>query len=858
MLRKAVYKRNAITAVLLILAMLWILTVYPLRLYKRDIVFKGPEEITEISDYITRNYDVGTVFTASYAHLESITIYIEEMKGHDFQCRLFGTKEDGTVYLAAEEFVNPDKSRLPGYVTVTLDVDLEPGKDYTYIFYSEHGWARAGLSQLEQLRSREGTDAPLVRYAFYHDTTEEGKCLTGDYIYRMPISREKSLGFMAAIALAAAVLAAGVQIYFRRNPDRDTPVTIERILQRTLTPLIFLLGAAGLTAVIPFRVFDKRLPDILFYSTGILLAMGIGLYILWHDRTEMPGAPGAKRRRDAWRHTAISFVFAAALQFGCNYMNDLYDIFHLISERKVMLALLLLLLLTFRAEDIFTRTGLLWTAGYGIFGTAYYILHRLGEDTKEYSEKNFILAALLWIVFLAGLLIPATVRKFTACRHRISVQRWFAAVIMLLFAVMIIGRNGRKWMLVLPLFYTLFYLRFVTWEGKDRWLQDIAAGVGIQFFFMVGYCLLHRVYLAFIYTRYPMNFHTVTVTAVYLTVVQCAAATLFLEKLLETEGQSWKRRLASGWPQILFFGVASSYMVMTMSRTGAMAVIAVLLVLLTAYGFSGKENAFFGEVFRKGFRRAGLWLLLMILVFAVHFPAVFTLQRIVPAVISEPRTFELESYPQEVTRGNRYDSMYYMCLERFWAVFGNKYFGLEEKPYDFYHHWDNVEEDPEDEEDGTAGGEDEDGGEEQPEEKDQDDYSNGRMDIFRAYLRNMNLTGHKTMGAPLEDGTIAVHAHDIYLQLAYDSGVPAGILFLLILALTWFRACIYYKRRHPAGEAAAALPLAAITGFGVTGIVEWVFHLCNPMTILLMMCIAPLLLEDAGKTEKTRGKEKEF
>ena len=35
---------------------------------------------------------------------------------------------------------------------------------------------------------------------------------------------------------------------------------------------------------------------------------------------------------------------------------------------------------------------------------------------------------------------------------------------------------------------------------------------------------------------------------------------------------------------------------------------------------------------------------------------------------------------------------------------------------------------------------------------------------------------------------------------------------------------------------------AAVAAFGMTGLVEWVFHLCNPMTALLLLSAAPLFV----------------
>lgn len=61
---------------------------------------------------------------------------------------------------------------------------------------------------------------------------------------------------------------------------------------------------------------------------------------------------------------------------------------------------------------------------------------------------------------------------------------------------------------------------------------------------------------------------------------------------------------------------------------------------------------------------------------------------------------------------------------------------------------------------------------------DAEDFSNGRLEIFRSYMDNWNATGHTEMGVLLPDGSISVHAHNTYLQVIHDHGLIVGIYFL--------------------------------------------------------------------------------
>jgi hypothetical protein len=122
-----------------------------------------------------------------------------------------------------------------------------------------------------------------------------------------------------------------------------------------------------------------------------------------------------------------------------------------------------------------------------------------------------------------------------------------------------------------------------------------------------------------------------------------------------------------------------------------------------------------------------------------------------------------------------------------------------------------------------------------------EEFSNGRFDIFRAYLSQINFFGHEEMGALLPSGEIAVHAHNTYIQVMYDNGIIAGLCFGLMIAGAVISGGIYYlkKREEVPG---AMLPYAMTVGFGVAALTEWVFQLGNPMAVALMLSLMPLVV----------------
>ena len=127
--------------------------------------------------------------------------------------------------------------------------------------------------------------------------------------------------------------------------------------------------------------------------------------------------------------------------------------------------------------------------------------------------------------------------------------------------------------------------------------------------------------------------------------------------------------------------------------------------------------------------------------------------------------------------------------------------------------------------------------------QDEGDYSNGRTTIFRSYFEQLNMTGHDEMGAVLPDGEIAVHAHNIYLQVAYDHGIGVGILFVIFGAVSLVYAVIFYVKKKDT-ITGAALPMVVIFSFAIAGMVEWIFHLSSPSGLVLMLVLAPLLYKE--------------
>jgi len=287
-------------------------------------------------------------------------------------------------------------------------------------------------------------------------------------------------------------------------------------------------------------------------------------------------------------------------------------------------------------------------------------------------------------------------------------------------------------------------------------------------------------------------------------------------------------------------------MIFTMARTAFLAIgVSVLFALVFMTIGKGKEKIIYLC------KNIGL----MAASALVCIPVVFTLQRNIPALVSEPHLHEIEYTmycPEDIMRGRNVDSVNYIRVGRFIDVFAEKVFGLPEGTFDIYGEIRAYE--LESEKNDTAKGllpgvEDASvlvaSADYVPEGAEEEDYTSGRLDIFKAYIEQANLTGHDKMGATLENGEIAVHAHNIYLQLIYDHGLITGAAFILLGIVTFVKACLYYRKKKET-ITYAALPAVILVAVASAGMVEWIYHVSNPCGFLLMLVITPFVFVNEG------------
>ena len=828
-MNKIISKSQAIRGTVLIFIVVTVVSLWPLRLIHETVVSDSNGQIAMTSEAITADYTVQQMFIAQYDRLKNIDIYFTDGTiGEDFNFVLY----DAKMNIIMQQVISTTSMKsMPAFCKVQVNIDTEVGREYYYLI--------------------QGMDSPF--YVAYENTADAGNRYIGTlyygnvedtehniitaYEYDLPLRKGKTLICDIILVSLGILITYLIGIYYKKRPEKNILVTVEQTIKAVCNPLIMIAGAGAFVCVWPCRLFTRDTAGLVFFEVSIVLAVVVLLYAVNHDRT------GYASDRTLlgilkvnWRNYLQSAFFAGAIWACCNYMNGLYEIYHTVAYRQMLIFFALAVIVTYKIRDILNLVNLVYLAAAAFIGLRFY--NSAAASLENPGEPDILALKLtVWAGILAGVVIIGTIRFLIRGEIR-DISVWYSTLVAVFFGLIIWFRNTRGWPIYLVCAFGLFYLNMAAWRNKELLLRNICNGILLHFGAMVIYCLMHRPYMFYIYSRYPFIFHTVTVTGVYLSLVVSAALVKFLDAYRR------RPRLAYVYKELAVLGVSSVYLLFTLSRTGYLAIIVTALIIIPVMCFSLRHR------WRSMLQSIGM----IILAIVLCFPVTFTAQRIVPAAVAKPILHEIEELPVEIMHGRYMNSYYYMTIQRFIQIFEIKVLGIpEEKSTKAYFTSSDTGGDAPHNtlyvETGDillASSQDVaisvNAEQETEESGDVDSYANGRLEIFRLYYNNLNKYGHDDMGIMEPNGQFTVHAHNIYLQAAYDHGIYVGIAFIILGIGTLVQAMIYYHRRKE-DRICAALPLAVLIVFAVAGLTEWIFHPCNPMAYCLLVTMAPLLFE---------------
>lgn len=633
-------------------------------------------------------------------------------------------------------------------------------------------------------------------------------------------------GVMTGIVLWKPIdwLFAGPLVKWQRQ------ISIQQVFQWLFNPLIGLGTAIALWAVFPGKIFGTGIVNVLFYDLGILLAAGVLFYGVNYQRKTMEPLMSLNLLKKEWQNWAMTVCFAMALWSCFTYMNGLFDIHHRYATCRLLIWFSLALICTFRFDrsQLLKSYNLLYLAAASFGGYLYAKPYRGIEEQDElYRLQAYVMVIGGFALLQMMISLVNAVRNKEIKGKRLFLPYVTATIVMM--TLLVVFANGRSWTKLMVIVFGIFYLRMWMWPGRNRLLSIFGYALILNFLQMIVYSLMHRPYLRFRYNRYGMGFHTVTMTGYYLALVLCAVVVILYIRYRKT------RRWRDGWKELSLLGMGNVYLFLTLSRTGYLAAFVMeSLVILLMGLFQQKRRG------RMMLQSLGLFFLSTLF----FFPIVFTAQRTIPALINDPIYTEYEVWEYTTDETTQPDSELYIDLEAFIKVAKNKLFGQDMGNISLSSVWERGKPVYLSQEGSLLASID-------PEMDQKQDISNGRFAIFRAYITHWNATGHKDMGVELENGEISVHAHNTFLQVAHDHGMITGIGFLLFGLLTFFLGLYRLGKEHRK-RPELLLIVAVVIAFGAAGMVEWIYHLCNPFGFSLMVIIAPLLFTGGSKY----GKEK--
>lgn len=433
---------------------------------------------------------------------------------------------------------------------------------------------------------------------------------------------------------------------------------------------------------------------------------------------------------------------------------------------------------------------------YAVISACRYV-NALGLKTQITNQNRITYCV------VALLLTMPLLKKNLDFRYFWRRINWITLLPWIIFIIPVIhNRYDKRWTWMLLLFVPFVILKLDN-DEQERFLHNFGNGIYISFFFTTLYALMHRPYNRWILYRYSGMFHTVAYTGMFLSVVVAVS----LGRILTTAMSGKKGRVFGLDTFVLATSIGYIFLSMTRTAILAIAVATLFALILTLCIY--KTDIW---VFLK--RGVGILLLCFFSFFMV-----FTVTRIVPAVINEPEYLEIEQLQGVgVSKGEKTDSYNYMSFDRYLSIFFGRFGGESAK---------NEANTPEIllasnqvflPATITA----------QTGEELKPDLSNGRFDIFRAYLKAIGWESHEDFAAIDPDtGIEYAHAHNAFLQISYLFGLFAGILFLIVSVLSWITSIIYFVKNKQNKE--AMLPFLMMTIFGITSMVEWTFNPCNPI-----------------------------
>jgi hypothetical protein len=788
----------------------------------------------------------GDEFTANDKKLQ--TVYFTD--SHIYQIKLYLTAKlpehvssaqritfrlyDKDFSCIDSEDISLFKIEKKGYLKATPDIDVEVGEAYYYeILVPEDCAAYIELPTASKESLNQSENATL----FIDGIVNYELCLVADFTYSKALN-VIGIIFRYIVIIALAMIAyVGIvycfDVYDEKFSDYDEK--IKRIAKAIISTAIVLLGVYVIIYSVIWNKFESPMLDRGVYLAAVLSALFWSLGAMWFPRYY----PKAKRdfaRPLIWKNYIQTVSFGLLFYALCQYVNADREFYHKTNTRWMLIFLAVAFLMLLGGKAMINRLSTSWLVLGWICSVIY--CYSLRDNENEYLLARLTCGVVVaWGLFIINLIISlrnqnvksiisiGTVKAYVA-RHKWQTVYF---VVWVLFAILMYTyRYEKVWVFTATIPFAALYFVTLTPQVKSRLLKNLTNGIILSFWLVTLFCLIHRPYHYWMLYRYAGIFHTVACNGMYLAVVFAAAVGRLYGRLRDR-----KNMFLRCYYEFFLIGCVVGFIILTMSRTAfiTIAVCAILVALLAMF------------IYQKGIRRFVQEFAVLAASIAVCFPLVYTATRMLPAVINDPVRYNVEFQDDSfmLCEGDPIYSDKYINIERFVSILFGRFSSSESET----------------DEEASAYIESEtllaftgndfsnmgkiyisDSNDEEVDGEQTTDISNGRFDVFKAYINAISFKGHPDMAVVTEDDVEYSHAHNSYLQVFYNFGIIAGVVFLIMCAFSvWKSADIAIRlgRKY----SVFFVPFALIIAFGLISVTEWAFHPCIPagFCFLLMQVI---------------------
>lgn len=536
-----------------------------------------------------------------------------------------------------------------------------------------------------------------------------------------------------------------------------------------------------------------------------------------------------------------------------------------------------------------TQTGDVWKVAVNLSGLAVLALVMSGYSRKELFGRFSKISAVICLVGIAGVygywhfhrgsflvwqILTAILNLWLISiilwvlwkryrRGQLKRIKWDITGILwlVLSGLMIFSVSGRIWPIWHLIMYGMFYLTEYSKEEKKAMMEGMVNGTILSFFLMQSYAFGFR---PFDEARYKGPLSNCNMTALYYLIVYC----MLLVKLHWLHGVKKAK-----WLRIFCFLLAAGllgFVVLTLCRTAWLSAAAVTFV----YGiwvmkrlWKDKITVILGKAVLFG------------AVTLMMFPVVFYSARWLPTILHRPVWYEGEWSEEKVHSFDPADSSKYVTMEEFLEaavgrfatilIGGASETELEEGASNEEtsalqgavntDRTDTAMLDGQKREEGKpslvpeTGVDGQDAAETiRPILNEKEEYTSSeiRVAIFKAYWKDLNLWGHSE-----KEGYYQItkdykcwHAQNLWLQIAYYFGIPAGIIaiILTVVLIAFYLISSWRSRLEPVY---GVLPLLFVILYFSFGILEVVW---NPGQLIFSLVY---LVQHPGIVRVRKGEE---